>query len=321
MTGRVRRSPLLVIVFDGDTPVLVHADTLERFRADPALVELLARLRDWTAAERLAIDRATLDALCDAGVVEREVRGDRSRDVWEPLELAVHRRTAHVGEPRHAAAGGLKPRGGAHAIDLPPPATLTMQLGDVLAARRTLRTYAARALRLDELSQLLHHAARMLDPPGPLRPFASAGARSELELYVVANDIADLEPGAWRYDPGDHRVSRVRARDEHQERLNEWVDAATGHQLSRPPPAIVFVIAVVARMTSKYGHLALSLVYKNAGCLLQNLYLVAAASGLAPCAIGGGEEPANSRWLGLDPLAESQVACFLVGPAREGGAT
>ena len=47
-------------------------------------------------------------------------------------------------------------------------------------------------------------------------------------------------------------------------------------------------------MAARYGHLALSLIYKDVGCLLQTLYFVATAQELAPCAVGGGDEAANS---------------------------
>ncbi|HZN13707.1 MAG TPA: SagB family peptide dehydrogenase, partial [Acidimicrobiales bacterium] len=190
----------------------------------------------------------------------------------------------------------------------------------VLAARRTERTYGAPSLSLAQISALLYFSARTIDvvslPSGlkvAQRPFASAGGRSELEIYVLSNHVDGLAAGAYHYDPAAHALSLVRRADEWQERITRSAGVAAGGTLNRPPPAVLLITAVFERMNSKYGHLGLSLIYKNVGCLLQSLYLVATALALAPCAIGNGEESANSQWLGLDPLVESQVGCFLVG--------
>ena len=302
----------------------------------PHLVELLSRLTNWSTADELAarghpVASDVLDALLRAGILEAAdddgVASTPSNELWGPLELAVHRRTAHVGVP-HAdddAAPIPGQGGGSRAIEqvrLPAAPPLDARLVEVLQRRRTVRRYADRPLSLEELSTLLHHAAGVVTDERPdrsravvLRPFASAGARSELEIYVVANAVAGLTRGAWYYNPMAHGLWLIRPCDAHQAALNRWVNAATGDQLNRDAAAVLIVTAVLERMVSKYGHLALSLIYKNVGCLFESLYLVATAAGLAPCAIGGGDEPANTRWLGLDPLAESQVGCFLVGPA------
>src|SRR5207247_4828744 len=120
--------------------------------------------------------------------------------------------------------------------ELPPPAAShPITLTDALRRRRSIRTYAARPLRLEELSTLLYHSARvvgvMSDPQlgdRMLRPFPTAGARSELEIYAVTGDVSGLEPGAHYYDASGHRLFRVRNRDEHQKRILRSVEGATG---------------------------------------------------------------------------------------------
>jgi SagB-type dehydrogenase family enzyme len=208
------------------------------------------------------------------------------------------------------------------ATELPDPVPVLHEcLSGVLGRRRTVRTYLQRPLRIEELSTLLHHSARIVRILAhqefgeiALRPFPTAGARSELEIYVVSEDISGLGAGAYYYDARGHRLLNIRKRDEQQARLLHSVHSASGGALSRDPPAILLITAVFERVMWKYGDLGLSLIYKDTGCLLQTLYLVATALGLAPCAIGAADEAANSRWLGLDPLRESQVGCFLIGP-------
>jgi SagB-type dehydrogenase family enzyme len=196
-----------------------------------------------------------------------------------------------------------------------------MSLGETLEKRRTIRTYSNRSIALEELSSLLYYAVRPLECISDaqlgdriLRPFPTAGARSELEIYIIAVDVSGLEPGAYYYDASAHRFLRLREPDVHYARILKSVHTATGEKLSRDPPVVLLITAVFERVMWKYQGFGLSLIYKDAGALFQTLYLVATALNLAPCAIGSGDEAANSRWLGLEPLCESQVGCFVIGP-------
>jgi len=337
-----RRSPFLVLLWMSDELVLLHADTLQRFRVQPAFLTLLSQLGEWSTAQDLStsgqtIDSDDLEQLHRMGVLEAEDDVTSCADakfVWDPLELAVQRRTAYGGHwPGQTASNSPPPLRknlpDCCCIGLPPPAPeLPEPLSAVLNRRRTLRTYSERPLRIEELSTLLHHSARIVriwSHPElgemALRPFPSAGARSELEVYVVSEDIEGLQAGAWYYDPAGHRLLQIRPRDEHQARLLRSVSDAAGGALNRNPPAVLLITAVFERIMWKYRDLGLKLIYQDAGGLLQTLYLVATALGLAPCAIGGADESANSRWLGLDALRESQVACLLIGPQANAGET
>jgi len=63
----------------------------------------------------------------------------------------------------------------------------------------------------------------------------------------------------------------------------------------------------------KYERLGLATIYRDVGCLFQTMYLAATDMGLAACAIAGIQDLENAAWLGLDPLIEAQVGCFLLG--------
>jgi SagB-type dehydrogenase family enzyme len=339
-TRLYRRSPFLLLQWEGSELVALHADTLQRFQISATLLNLLSRLSDWISAGELiasgvGIEDEDLLVLSRIGILQcsddSPLRGS-DHFVWDPFELVIQRRTAFGGYRAESADASAPPnlRKQTDAypnIALPEPVlALTESLGDVLERRRTVREYASRALQFRELSTLLYHAARMVRIlPHPklgdraLRTYPTAGARSELEIYIVSCDITELSPGAYYYDPCEHRLARIRDADAHQARIIRSVHAATSDSLSRDPSAILLITAVFERVMWKYQDLGLSLIYKNVGALFQTLYLVATALGLAPCAIGGGEEAANSAWLGLDPLRESQVGCFLIGPTQKPG--
>ena len=206
---------------------------------------------------------------------------------------------------------------------LPAPCrSLTAPVGAVLAARRSVRVYGDRILQVDELSTLLHHAAGVIrsgrnDSLGDyaLRPFPGGGARSELEVYVVAQAVDGLAAGAYRYQPWDHAMEQLRGRDDGHAAVLRRAHDATGGLLNADPPVVVLISAVLARIIPKYPEIGTRLVYLDTGGLLQTLYLVSTALGLAPCALGGGDEAADGEWLGLDPGAEPLVGYFLLGPA------
>lgn len=332
---RFRRSPYLILQWSGPEPVLVNADTLACCRVHPDLIAALSRMGAWSsfddlAAAELPLGRDAVEALAGAGLlqVEHEVAAaDGPGFDWDPIELAVQRRTAFGGARVERAPSPppvIRPRfTDRPATALPPPLpSLPMALDVALARRRSERTYAARPLQLQELSTLLHHAARVvqrLDDPALgdrlLRPFPTAGARSELEIYaLVDRGVAGTEPGAYHYDPFEHRLRQLRGRDDDHQRILRSVHAMAGGALDRDPAVVLLITAVFGRIMWKYRDLGLSLIYKDVGALLQTLYLVATALELAPCALGSGAEAENSRWLGLDPLQESQVGCFVIGP-------
>ena len=208
-------------------------------------------------------------------------------------------------------------------ICLPAPtAGLPNLFTDVLNRRRSVRNYSSRSLTLEELSTLLYHAARVVSVAKDsalgdtaLRPFPTAGARSELELYLVSQDITGLAAGAYYYDPFHHQLIKLRSRDDHQEEILMAANSMTGGQLNRNPAAALLISAVFDRTVWKYGDLGPSLIYRDAGCLIQTIYLVATALQMAPCALGG--ELDCNRWLKLDPKKESQVGCVLLGPATD----
>ena len=56
---------------------------------------------------------------------------------------------------------------------------------------------------------------------------------------------------------------------------------------------------------------------KNAGVLMQTLYLVATAMGLAGCALGGGDSDLFAAAAGTDYFAEPAVGEFMLGTLPE----
>ena len=335
-----RRAPQLLIEWHGPDTVLVDTTTLQRFRANPTVLDLLSRLDSWKPVDAVDSEegptvQASLDRLVELGLLERnDDDGARNGhgpalDLWSPYELAMHRLVSAGGyrgdaevERNGTSPSVRKPRAEGEVVKLPKAdPQLSISLSDALEQRRTVRTYADRAMTLAELSTLLHYSARITrmrhdEALGDeaLHPYPTSGARSELELYVVANHVAGLEAGAYYFDPVEQTITHVEsADDDGRKRFLRNMRAAAGGQLNRDAQVVLVITAVFGRIMWKYRDIGLVMTYKDTGCLMQTLYLVCTATNLAPCAIGGGNEMATTRWLGLDPLVEAQVGCFLVG--------
>ena len=82
-----------------------------------------------------------------------------------------------------------------------------------------------------------------------------------------------------------------------------------------PPDILLTLAARFARAGWKYEGIAYALVQKNVGALYQQMYLVATALGLAPCALGSGNSEAFANATGLDFFAETSVGEFILSSA------
>jgi len=78
---------------------------------------------------------------------------------------------------------------------------------------------------------------------------------------------------------------------------------------------LFFITVRLGSLAAVYGSIAYALALKEVGVLMQSMYLVATAMGLAPCAVGGGESDVIARALGVDALVEPAVGEFLLGGA------
>jgi SagB-type dehydrogenase family enzyme len=245
-------------------------------------------------------------------------------------------------------AGGRKERRDLHALDQPgsptrpPPAIkpvmstrvtpLTrpdlrtlgardMPFTRVIEARRSQRRYGAAPLTLHQLGEFLFRVARVRRVFGRAgkgqltsRPYPSGGARYGLELYPVVAACRGAPPGMYHYDPLRHRLEGLEAPRPDVDTLVRFASAAAGGSVR--PQVLIVIAARFRRVTSKYRAMAYALILKEVGVLLQSMYLVATAMGLAPCALGAGDPERFARLIGADFHEETSVGEFLLGSGR-----
>ncbi|HYH81163.1 MAG TPA: SagB family peptide dehydrogenase [Longimicrobium sp.] len=325
------RSPLRVCLeHPAAAAAVVHLAT----PATPEAVARHAGLGAGAAAALLGLLRgAALAVEAEEGRPSPE-DDDPALAQWEFHDLLFHARSrmgrqlggfggTYRAEGRFAPLPAVRPHPAGPAVALPRPDLERLLREDVpftrvLEERRSIREEGGRVITLAELGELLFRAARVRHviptPRGDLssRPSPGGGACHELELYLAVSACEGLEPGLYHYCPAEHRLTEVGAGDR-----------AAVHALLRDsrivahgaPPAQVLVVlaARFQRVAWKYESMAYALVLKDAGVLLQTLYLVATAMGLAPCALGGGNADLFARAAGTDYYAESSVAELRLG--------
>lgn len=309
---------------------------------------LAAVLPDLTPANVAGLIRLLMSLggafVCDEAGLIAEDHAAALRQ-WEAHDLVFHTRSRlgrhdyplggtfrYAGKLPHAPA--LKPPGPGKRIVLPRPVATPVpnpsQTGPnffaVLEARRSIRQAGTQPLTINQLGILLWHVARVqvhrpADPNDPkayeatLRPVPGGGAMHELELYLTVTRCSGLEPGLYRYDPGTHTLEWVAATSADSAGLLR--DAMRAAAMETPPDVLITLAARFARMAWKYEGMAYAAILKHVGVLYQQLYLVATALGLAPCALGAGDSQRFAAAAGTLYYEEASVGEFaLSGPPQ-----
>ncbi|RKE21263.1 SagB family peptide dehydrogenase [Streptomyces sp. TLI_171] len=259
---------------------------------------------------------------------------------WSPDDLLVHARSrlgrsdgafgatyAHLG--RMPAEPVVKPLGGRPAITLHRPELARLLSEDepftaVLERRRSIRRFGTERVTARQIGELLYRAGRVRetahrDGAGVAwvsRPYPSMGSVYALELYLVTGGGTELAPGVYHYDPLGHLLEPLDAPAAETADLQLAAQATLGSD--QPPPLLLVITARFRRATHAFSGIAYTSLMKDVGVLLQNLYLVATAMDLAPCALAAGNSDTAARAFGLDWPVESSVGEFVIGPMPQG---
>ena len=78
---------------------------------------------------------------------------------------------------------------------------------------------------------------------------------------------------------------------------------------------VITITSRIHRLSWKYSGLPYALTLKHVGAVVQNLYLIGTAMGLAACALGSGDVELAARTTGTDWLTEPSVGGFALGVA------
>lgn len=193
-------------------------------------------------------------------------------------------------------------------IVLPQPTCPPVDFAAVLTARRTGRSFAPRPTTLADLATILHLTWGITDlRPDPevgviaLKTSPSGGARHPIEVYCLAQNVADLKPGVYHYNAGRHTLARLRD----SVPAAQLFTALTEQPWVAQAAAVFLMAAITTRSAWKYpqSH-AYRVVLLDAGHLGQTFHLVCTALGLSPWTTAAIDEAAAEALLDLEDPSE-----------------
>lgn len=186
-----------------------------------------------------------------------------------------------------------------------------MSLDQALNERKSVRNFRPEPLTFGQLSYLLWASTgiQRLEQAHEFRTAPSAGALYPIETYVIANEVRDVEPGAYHYAIHSHELERIRAGDLRQ----QIAAAALGQGMCATAGAVFVWTAVFARSKWKYAQRAYRYIYLDAGHIAENLALAAVSLGLGTCQVGALFDDEVNKLIEVDGTAESVVYVSVVG--------
>ncbi|MFI2035901.1 SagB family peptide dehydrogenase [Streptomyces bottropensis] len=259
---------------------------------------------------------------------------------WGAVDLLFHSRStlgrhdADFGATypladRLPPAPAVKPLPDGPRFLLPRPCLSEVAAGDpplttVVEERHSIRSYGSEPLTAAVLGEFLYRALRVRglhEQPGEGRhaegytdrPYPSGGRAYELEFYLTVRDCAGIPSGTHYYAPLEHCLVHLGEGATDAATVELLAEAQISAGLDAPPPVVITITSRIHRLSWKYSGLPYSLTLKHVGAVIQNLYLIGTAMGLASCALGSGDIELAARTTGTDWLTEPSVGGFALG--------
>ena len=203
-------------------------------------------------------------------------------------------------------------------VALPTAAALPpLSLHDAIVRATVTEALEPCALPLDAAAALLRFAYGVAEPtrdPESVRPrrtVHSAGSLFPLELFVHSARVAGLAPGLYHYHPPGNLLRLLRKGDQSQKLAAGFLDA----RCVQAAAMTIFIAAVPERSVIRYGERGYRFVLLEAGAVVQNLNLAAAALGLHCANAGEFFDSEIDDVLDLDGLTISTVYAVGIGTA------
>lgn len=225
------------------------------------------------------------------------VTGEDRDDLREkyPLTWMFHRNTSRWTFNSSAPKDDDIPLPGREHLQVPyvtlPAATLpSTPLREAIDGRYSCRRFGSGSLTLLCLSTLLHAAygikgrSQWAAMEFLERTVPSGGGMYPMEIYAIVDRVDGLPPGLYHYVPVTNGLERLR-----EVTLPRPVVSYLfmGQSYVGEAAATLLVTAVLDRSLRKYGDRGYRYVLLEAGHIVQNVNLVAAAMSLGSCNLGG----------------------------------
>jgi len=227
-----------------------------------------------------------------------------------PRQAAGLARLAASDELQAAAARAVRRNPQLPLRALPPPHRPRCSLWSALERRASRRDFRGGALAARTLATLLDAGYGLRD--GSRRTVPSGGALYPLELLVAVRAVTGLPAGVHRYDAERHAL------EEHV-LCDPWPaleEACPLPGLLTGGACALLVLAVFGRTRFKYGQRGYRFALLEAGHVVQNVALAAAALDVPALPLGGFYDARVDDLVDADGVEESVVYAVVLGAAR-----
>ena len=200
---------------------------------------------------------------------------------------------------------------GANKISLPKPDYRGMVLEDVIKKRRSVREYSSRPLELYQVSQILFAAQGVTGSlhGRPVRAAPSAGALYPFEVYVIVNNVEDLQKGIYHYSVVNHALELIKPGDYR----SDITSAGLKQEMLGDSGITIVLTAIFDRTRHKYGERGFRYVYMEGGHISQNISLQAVSLGLGSVCVGAFLDKKINKLIEVDGQKESAIYLHSVG--------
>lgn len=202
------------------------------------------------------------------------------------------------------------------------PNTERANLFNILAKRRSGRTYSHYSISLNELALLCHYSYGISgedyneesEAKLRFRTVPSAGALYPLELYVYIN-TSILPKGVYHYSPNKSTLELINEED-YMEFLRENLVAEPFVDLKHCS-CVFFITSFFERILIKYGDRGYRFILQEVGFLTQNISLLTEFLGLGSCVLGSYVDDNINQILNADGTFETVQNVIVIGKNKE----
>ena len=186
-------------------------------------------------------------------------------------------------------------------------------LVDAIVTRQSLRKYEDKPLSLKELGAMLfatQGVKQVISTRSTRRTVPSAGSRHAFETYMLINKVEGLKNGIYKYVALKHALIEINTEEGMTDKIT---NACLGQEFVRDSAVTFIWIAVVNRMTWRFGERSYRYLLLDAGHVCQNLYLISEALGCGACAIAAYNDDEMNKILGIDGEEQFTIYAASVG--------
>jgi len=186
-------------------------------------------------------------------------------------------------------------------IDLPDTTEAGAPLTSTIMNRRSVRTWADKAMTQTQLSSLLYYSFGVKNENGTDLADPTIGGDRFLNLYLIIHRVEGIDPGVYYYNRRQHNLSQIQK--------GNFRRATTQAALAQSvvgQSCVCFVLTTsTARLDHSDGDRSLRYAGLEAGMIGENIYLQTEALGLGCTGIGAYFDDEVSELINVPPEEEA----------------